>query len=76
MLTTIKMAPSDLAPHRVQFDPETLAAIHQALYVHDIIFNQDSSMAVRFFIATKNDSTRTGFKVSVPLARQPQGNPG
>lgn len=74
MALTFMARPSDLAPMGVQFDPSTMSVKNQVFSTHNITFNVDGSMCVRFF-GTKNDSSRTGFEVNVPKARDLKVDP-
>ena len=74
MAITFMARPSDLAPMGVLFDPTTLSVKNQVFSTNNIKFNTDGSMCVRFF-GTKNDSTRTGFEVNVPKAKDSKVDP-
>jgi len=74
MAITFMARPSDLAPMGMTFDPITMCTKNQVLSTNNIVFNDDGSMCVRFF-GTKNDSTRTGFEVNVPKAKDHKVDP-
>lgn len=74
MTITFMARPSDLAPMGMMFDPLAMCAKNQVFSTDNIVFNSDGSMCVRFF-GTKNDSTRSGFEVNVPKAKDPKVDP-
>lgn len=74
MAMTFMARPSDLAPMGMAFDPLTFSTKNQVLSTHNVIFQGDDSMCVRFF-GTKNDSSRSGFEVNVPKAKDAKVDP-
>lgn len=61
------LRPSDIAPKAVIFNHDTLQSSNVVFSTDHIVFNEDGSMCIVFH-GIKNDSTRTGFKVSVSPA--------
>jgi hypothetical protein len=74
MAITTMTRPSDLAPHGVHLDPETMCVERLSFMTDQIVFNDDHSMTVVFF-GIKNDSQRKGFEVRIPAASQPAVDP-
>lgn len=59
--------PSDMAPHAVRLDPDTMCIEHLLFTTDQVQFNDDGSMTIVFF-GIKNDAHRRGFEVCIPAA--------
>lgn len=62
---TAMLRPSDIAPRGVNYDPESHTTSRTLFTVDNIVFQSDGSAQITFR-GIKNDTTRTGFQVSVP----------
>lgn len=61
----LMLRPSDIAPRAELFDSATTTS-HRVIFSTDqLVFNDDGSLTVQFF-GIKNDSTRSGFVVTIP----------
>lgn len=63
---TLMLRPSDLAPRSVQLDPVS-GGTKPMIFSSDMV-TFDGSVTIKF-LGIKNDSTRTGFEVSLPPAQ-------
>ena len=71
---SLMLRPSDLAPHGLLFNAETLLVEHMTFCTDQIVFNDNGSMVLKLH-GIKNDLDRAGFEVNIPPASHSKLDP-